>query len=271
MTSWGPGFVQKKGHSNLAYYHQVGFESYATEYFKMIRSILYAQDTLDFLFIFDKVNSYSSFISLFEQTLKKNAYIRHLPYYPSQGYNIADRTDLLQPIFQRGEKPNQPNFFKVFSSTFQLQDVVVEKIHNIFLSSEIPFTNILLGVCILPNQEDFTSVFNAIRRLHIPPHEPMNIWVDSKSRDDAQRFFDVCPSSWNVYSMWKTIPNPVITEEQKRNELYSSIGSLKALSHSKYLVGSHQVPSFRFVYCLDTRFHSPSYCIAYDSTSFSFF
>lgn len=271
MTSWGPGFVQKKGHSNLAYYHQVGFESFAAEYFKMIRSIMYSQDSLEFLFVFDKVNSYSSYISLFENTLKKNNYIRYLPYYPSQGYNVADRIDLLKPIIDRGPRVDKPDFFKLFVSCFQLQQFIYEKINEMYAKSEIPLTDILVSICLLPDQNDFTSIFDCIQRFSIGSTEPFTVFVHSQRREDAERFIEQCPSSWIVYTMWKTIPKTILTEEQKKNELYSYLGSLLAIVYSRYLVGSHHSPTFRFGYAIKPDFRNQTNALVFDRSSFSIF
>lgn len=269
MSSWGPGFVQKKGVSTLAFYHQVGFECYASEYFKMIRSVLYAQQTLDFLFIFDKVNSYSSFVSLFEHTLKKNNYIRYLQYFPSQGFNLNDRGDLVNPVVQQGPKIGQPNFFQLFEMNFQLQDSIREKINNIYSKYDIPYNATTLSICLLRDQQDFSPIFETIQKLNIKGE--INVFIHSQRREDAERFSELCPSSWHVDSMWKTVPHAIVTEEQRKDELYSFLGSLQSIKTSRYLVGSHQNPSYRFAYCVNSHFRNANYGVTYDASSFSYF
>jgi hypothetical protein len=270
MSSWGPGFVQKKGPMHLAYYHFVGFESFAAEYFKLIRSVIYTQNINEFLFVFDKVNSVSVSIGLFEYTLKKNDMIRFLLYYPTSGFHIGDRKDLLEPALQkRSIIPNVPNFFSIFVNLFKLQDKIRQAILQLYEKKEIPISSTeRLGLC-LHESVDFKKYFEKLK--HIPMQEPsFNLFL-SGTRDQCESFKSQCPSKWIIYSMWDTLPSNIVTEEQKMDVYHASLGSLICLENCESILGSFHDPVFRFLYCKEGKFRDPKRGIVLDSSSFSFF
>jgi hypothetical protein len=269
MSSWGPGFVQKKGHLNLSHYHHVGFESFAAEYFKLIRSVMYTQDLNEFLFVFDKVNSVSPSLGLFENTLKKNNYIRFLPYYPSSGFNVADRKDLVEPSIHKVVH-DRPSFFVLFKSIFQLQDKIKEAINKLYTKKEISILeNNRIGVCLTPIIE-FQRYIDQIQKKTSPPNKPLEIFVSS-TKEQYQAFKLICPSYWTLVSMWDVLPETIVTEEQKVDVFTASLGSLIALGQCEYILGSLDDPTFRFLFCQDGKFRDSTQGIVLDGSSFSYF
>ena len=272
MSSWGPGYVQKKGHMILPYHHFVGFGDYAEEFFKLVRSMYYAHHSNEFLFIFDKANSISPAIGLFESTLKRNAFSRYLPYYPSQGFNLSDRRDLLEPILQRSPFPDKHSFFSLFSSVFDLQDRIKNQIMQLYNRKEIsPFDGERIGVCLQGGQSEFSSLIERLGQFAKRPGDPVSLFVSCQSRDQYILFREQCPSNWIIVSMWETIPPSILTEEQRMDALYSFFGSLVALSYCSHLLGSFRNSAFTFVYCNEPRFRAHSTFIVLDGSSFSYF
>ncbi len=271
MSSWGPGFSIKKGHSTLSHYHHVGFDVYAKEYFKMVRSVIYTHRMREFLFVFDKVNVYSSYLSLFEQTLKKNNYVKYLPYYPSQGFSIADRKDIVEPTFYKQQPPDQLDFFGLFRSIFDLQDKIKSRIYDLYNEKELPFLEITYSICLLPDEQDFSKLIERAKQFSLPPSGLKTACIHCSSRDQYLKFREVCPSDWTVMSMWDAAPFPVVTEEQKLDSLYCYLGSLVSIQQSKYLIGSFQSPSFTFGYCIDPKFRVPENHAIVDGSKFSHF
>lgn len=272
MSSWGPGFVQKKGHMILPYYHFVGFDNYASEFVKLIRSIYYAYNSNEFLFIFDKANSASAGFALFESTLKRNNFSRFLPYYPSQGFNLSERRDLLEPVLQQGPRVDKMNFFSLFSSVFQLQDGIKNKIINIYARKNLSPTEYFeVGVCLVEGQTDFSSLIEKVTTFAKRPIDPLSVFVSSSSREQYRAFYEQCPSQWNVSSMWEMIAPIIVTEEQTLEILFAFIGSLILLSQSSHLVGSFKNSTFLFLYCKEAKFRIPSNLTILDGSSFSYF
>lgn len=272
MSSWGPGFVQRRGHTILPYYHLVGFGNYAHEYFKLIRSIYYAHQTDDFLFVFDKLNSITCTIGLFDSTLKKNNYIRFIPYFPSQGFDISSRNDLLVPVLQKLPSPTKLHFFPLFSSLFQLQQRTKEQITQVYDRKQISlYDSERLGICLQAGHTDFESLLKKISSFAKRPIDPLSLFVSSESREQYTSFRSQCPSHWLIVSMWETIPPTVLTDEQQLETLYSFLGALICLSNSSHLLGSFHDPVFRFLYCKEAKFRNPSNLSVMDSSSFSYF
>jgi hypothetical protein len=269
MSSWGPGFVQQRGHINLSHYHQVGFGSFAEEYFKLIRSVMYTQSLKEFLFVFDKMNSASTSIGLFEYTLKKNNYIRFIPYYPSSGFSIADRKDLLEPSIHK-HIPDRPSFFSLFASIFNLQDKIKDSIHKLYDTKEVPmFAEKRLGVC-LRDGDSFDEIKAKIQPFLNQTKQSVNLFV-SAGRDQYRSFKQSCPSDWIIYSMWDTLPDTIVTGEQKMDVFYASLGMIVNLQHCDLLIGSFHDPVFRFLYCFEKKFRESSKRVVVDSSSFSYF
>ena len=272
MSSWGGGFVQKKGHMILPYYHSVAFGNYADEFFKLIRSIYYAQQTNEFLFVFDKLNSITHTIGLFEFTLKKNNYVRFLPYFPSQGFDISNRKDILEQAFQKPPSPEKLLFFPLFASVFDLQNKIKEQITKVYARKEISlFDGNRLGICLHNGQTDFQSLLNKISPFAKRPIDPVSLFVSSSSREQYKEFREKCPPHWLLVSMWETIPPTLLTEEQQLETLYSFLGAVVCLSDSVHLFGSFQDPVFRFMYCKEAKFRTPSNRTVMDGSSFSYF
>jgi hypothetical protein len=272
MSSWGPGFIQKKGHMILPYYHFVGFGDYADEFFKMVRSAYYSYQAKEFLFVFDKVNSVSGSFCLFESTLKRNTYSRFLPYYPSTGFNLGERHDLLNPVLQRLPIIDTLSFFQVFSAMFQLQDSMKPKIIQLYQRKDhSPVDQFQVGLCLLNGETNFTPILEKITRFAERPIDPLTVFVSCSSRDQYNQFRDQCPSQWKLLSMWDVLAPTIVTEEQKLETLYASIGSLIFLSNVVHLVGSFKHSAFRFVYCKEQRFRTPSNLTILDGSSFSYF
>jgi hypothetical protein len=272
MSSWGPGFVQKRGHAILPYYHFVGFGDYASEFFKLVRSIYYAYSSNEFLFIFDKANSASSSFALFESTLKRNSYARYLPYYPSQGFNINERRDLLEPILQQGARPDKMNFFSLFSSVFELQDGIKEKIINVYARKAIsPFNYFDVGVCLPEGQTEFSSLIEKLTKFPARPIDPLSIFVSCSTREQYMAFCKQSPSQWTLMSMWEIIPPILVTEEQHLEVLFAFLGSLISLSQCPHLIGSFKHSVFLFMYCKESKFRIPSNITLLDTSSFSYF
>jgi hypothetical protein len=272
MSSWGPGFVQKKGHMILPYYHFVGFGDYADEFFKLVRSIFYAYNANEFLFIFDKVNAVSGTFSLFESTLKKNNYSRFLSYYPSQGFNVCERRDLLEPILQRQPPHDTLSFFQVFTSIFDLQDKIKEQIHKLYGKKNLsPLDPYQVGVCLVDGQTEFASLLETITRFATRPIDPLSLFVSCSSREQYLNFRSQCPPQWTLVSMWELLPPIIVTEEQKLDVLYAYLGSLITLSNTPHLIGSFKSSTYRFLYCKESRFRDKTYSTRFDGSSFSFF
>jgi hypothetical protein len=272
MSSWGPGFVQKKGHMILPYYHFVGFGDYAHEFFKLVRSTYYAYNTNEFLFLFDKANSVSPTFPLFELTLKKNNYIRFLTYFPSQGFNISERKDLINPILQRAPQPDKISFFSLFASMFVLQDSMKEQIYKVYQRINIsPTENFQVGLCLLEKQTDFSSIVAKLLRFAARPVDPISVFVSCSTREQYMKFREECPSQWSVVSMWEIIPPTIVTEEQKLESLYSYLGSMILFTNCSHLMGSFNHSMFRFIYCKEARFRTPSNITVLDGSSFSYF
>jgi hypothetical protein len=269
MSSWGTGFVQK-GHMHLAHYHFVGFESFPAEYFKLIRSIVYTQNLNEFLFVFDKVNSVSVSIGLFEYTLKKNEFIRFLHYYPPSGFHIGDRKDLLEPALQkRSMIPNVPNFFSLFASIFKVQDKIKQAVLQLYEKKEVPIdSGMRLGLC-LHQGIDFKKYFEKLKQIPMQEYS-FNLFL-SGTREQCDSFKSQCPSKWIVYSMWDTLPSNIVTEEQKIDMYHASFGSLLCLDNCESIIGSFHDPVFRFLYCKEGKFRDPKRGIVLDSSSFSYF
>lgn len=272
MSSWGPGFVQKKGHMILPYHHFVGFGDYASEFFKLVRSMYYSYIANEFLFVFDKANSISPAFALFELTLKKNTHCRFLPYYPSQGFNISERRDLLEPILKQGPRADRIHFFGLFSSVFELQDQIKEKIQRIFQRKDLsPVQYFDVGLCLPPDQQEFTSIIEKLTKFAPRPVDPISVFVCSSTRDQYINFRSQCPTNWNICSMWELIVPVIVTEEQQLEALYAFIGSLIVLTQSPRLVGSFKNSSFVFMYCKEAKFRVPSNLTIVDGSSFSYF
>ena len=272
MSSWGPGFVQKKGHMILPYYHYVGFDNYASEFVKLVRSIYYAYHASEFLFIFDKANSANAGFALFESTLKRNNFARFLPYYPSQGFNLSDRRDLLEPILKQGPKHDKMNFFSLFSSVFQLQDGTKDKIIKIYARKGLsPLDYFEVGVCLLEGQTEFSSLIQKLTTFAKRPIDPLSVFVSSSSREQYRAFHEQCPSQWTVSSMWEMTAPIIVTEEQTLDILFAFIGSLILLSQCSHLVGSFKNSTFLFMYCKEDKFRIPSNLTILDNSSFSYF
>ena len=270
MSSWGPGFAQAKGHRNLSHYHHVGFECFATEYFKLIRSLMYTQNLNEFLFVYDKINSVSVSIGLFDHTLKKNEFIRFLPYFPTSGFNIADRNDLLQDAFQRRALiPNVPTFFTLFRTVFSLQSTIKDHITSLYLKNEIPiYLEERIGVC-LQEGLDFSLYLTKLKS-YLSEHNRLTLFLVGP-RSLCEEFKSQIPTEWTVQSMWDTVPSNIVTEEQKMDVFHASLGVFVCLEHSKLVVGSFRHPVFRFMYCKESRFRDPSQGVVVDDSSFSFF
>lgn len=272
MSSWGPGFIQKRGHMILPYYHFVGFGDYAIEFFKLVRSMYYSYLANEFLFVFDKVNSISPTFPLFELTLKKNNSSRYLSYYPSQGFNICDRRDLLEPLLKQPTKIDKVSFFSFFSMVFDLQTQVKEKIVRIYERKKLTLTEQFnVGVCLIEGQQTYDAILERIKKLANRPIDPVSVFVNSASRDEYIKFREQCPSNWTISSMWETIPPIIVTEEQKIDTLYAFLGSLILLSHCPHIIGSFKNSSFLFLYCKEERFRIPSNVTIVDGSSFSYF
>lgn len=272
MSSWGPGFVQKKGHMILPYYHFVGFGDYADEFFKFVRSLFYAYQSNEFMFVFDKVNSASTTIGLFEYTLKRNNVSRYLSYYPTQGFNIGERRDILETMFQRGYHPDKLNFFSFFTSIFELQDKIKEQIMSLYGRAEISlFETDRIGVCLDAGESDFSSLIEKLSTFAARPGDPLSVFVSSFSKDQATQFRNQCPTNWKVVSHWDTLPPVIQTEEQKLEILVAFLGALVGLSYCSHLIGKFQHPVFRFLYCKEAKFRTPSNTTVLDSSSFSYF
>lgn len=272
MSSWGPGFVQKRGHMILPYYHFVGIGDFADEFFKLVRSIFYAHQTNEFLFVFDKINSISTNIGLFESTLKKNSFSRYLSYYPTQGFNLAERRDILEPVLQQGPRPDKKNFFPLFSTVFDLTDKIKQQIHTVYERYEISlFDGERIGVCLMEEMTDFSNLVPKLASFAPRHGDPVSMFVSTSSRDQYNSFRSQCPTNWKVVSMWDTIPPLIQTEEQKLDTLASFLGSLVALGDCSHLVGSFRQPSFRFVYSKEAKFRIPSNLTVLDGSSFSYF
>lgn len=272
MSSWGPGFAQKKGHMILPYHHFVGFDDYADEFFKLVRSTFYAYSTNEFLFVFDKANSIQSSFSLFESTLKRSPHLRYLSYYPSQGFNLRDRSDLLRPILERGPQNNKLSFFALCTTLFALQDSVRDSINKVYSrKGQNIYEQCDVGLCLLDNSTDLQSLVEKIRRFAKRPIDPLSVFVATRTRDSYLQFRNLCPSNWTVYSQWETIPPILTTEEQKLDILYSYLGSVHALSTCTHLVGSFHHPIFKLLYCLESRFRAVNGITVLDGSSFSYF
>jgi hypothetical protein len=269
MSSWGPGFVKSRANVNLSHYHYVSFGSFQEEYFKLVRSVMYTLNLKEFLFVFDKVNSVSSSIGLFEYTLKKNSFIRFLPYYPSTGFNIGDRKDLVEPAIHKNV-PDRPSFFQVFSTMFSLQDKVKQSIQKIYDKTDISvFTEKRIGVCISDGDDVMISIAKLQTYLSNST-KLLNIFVSS-SKEQYQAFKQACPSDWIVYSMWDALPSIIKTEEQKMDVFYALLGSIKHLVDCYILLGSHRNTMFRFLYCKEEKFRNPMNGVVLDGSSFSYF
>lgn len=272
MSSWGPGYVQKRGHMLLPYHHFVGMSDYANEFFKLILSVFYAHQSNEFLFLFDKVNSVSTNIGLFEFTLKKNNYIRFLSYYPSQGFNIAERRDLLEPVIQRGHGIDKQSFFALFSQVFTLQDKIKQHIINLYNRYDVSlFDADKVGLCLQENATNFSHEIAKVAQFASRPGDSVSVFLSTSSRDQYKVFQSQCPTNWKCTSMWDTIPPVIQTEEQKIDALASFLGSLVALENCRHLIGSFHHPSFRFLYCKDAKYRTPSNITVLDGSSFSHF
>jgi hypothetical protein len=272
MSSWGPGFVQKRGHMILPYHHFVGFGDYADEFFKLVRSTYYAYSANEFLFVFDKANSIQASYSLFESTLKRATYIRYLSYYPSQGFNLCERADLVNPILQRGPQHEKLSFFSLCSTLFVFQDSIKGHIYTVYQRKNLGFVEPYdVGLCLVEGQSEFSSIVERITRFAKRPIDPLSVFVSTKSREQYIQFRDACPKQWTVVSMWETIPAILVTEEQKLDSLYSYLGSIILLSQCTHLMGSFNHSIFRLLYSNEPRFRTPSSITVLDGSSFSYF
>ena len=269
MSSWGPGFAKPRTNVNLSHYHHASVGSFQEEYFKLVRSVMYTLNLKEFLFVFDKVNSVSSSIGLFEYTLKKNSFIRFLPYYPSTGFNIGDRKDLVEPAIHK-HVPDRPSFFKLFSMMFDLQDRIKQSIQKVYDRTEVPlFAEKRIGVC-LSDKDDSMVFITKLRSYASNTSKSFNVFVSS-SKEQYQAFKQACPSDWIVYSMWDALPPLIKTEEQKMDVFYALLGSIYSLEHCDILLGTHHDTMFRFLYCKEEKFRNPSKGVVIDGSSFSYF
>lgn len=272
MSSWGPGFVQKKGHMILPYHHFVGFGDYADEFFKLVRSTYYAYSANEFLFVFDKANSIKAGYSLFESTLKRASYLRYLSYYPSQGFNLCERADLVNPILQRGPRPEKLSFFSLCSILFVFQDSIKTQIHKVYQQKNLNVVETYdIGLCLLPGQTEFSPILERILQFAKRPIDPLSVFVSTNSREQYLQFRGSCPKQWTVVSIWETIPEILVTEEQKLDSLYSYLGSIIVLTNCTHLMGSFNHSIFRLLYCKEPRFRTPSAITVLDGSSFSYF
>ncbi len=251
MTSWGPGFAKPKGIQNLSYYHQSGFQSYAQEFFDLCVSVTYAQDTKNFLFVFDMINSVGAEFLLFQHTLKKNPFIRYLPYYPTTGYNIKDRTDLTHPIALRGAIPDKDDLFKIAPQLFHLQEKIREKNNVFFQKHELHAQDYAAVVCVSPTQEDPQVYVQAMQFL---PRTERSIYIVCSSLEVFERFCREFPSCWQLFSIHMTRELHTQTQEQKINRMYLEIGELERMRSAPDLIGTFDDVRCRLAGLLEKRY-----------------
>ncbi len=251
MTSWGPGFPKAKGVQILPYYHMTGFASYAEEFFEICISAVYTQDTNNFLFVFDMINPIGSDFLLFQNTLKKNGFLRFLPYYPSSGFNIKDRKDLTKPIALRPPVADKDDIFKIAPKLFDLHERIREVNSKFFSKHELHYSDYPVVVCVSPTDEHPSAYLQA---LHFLPREPLNIYVICSSLDVFEQFRKAFPSCWTLESIHMTKELHTHTQEQKIQRLFLEIGELQQLRSAPNVVGTYDDIRCRVLGLLDKRF-----------------
>jgi hypothetical protein len=248
MSSWGPGFSQRKGVNLLPYYHLSGMGDYAHEFLELVKSVKYAQNTNDFLFVFDVLNGVSHEFLLFQNTIKKNQFIRFLPYYPSSGFQLNGRQDLLEPVVHI-RFPDRPDIYQLAQLMFDFQDRVFEGAYTQLAELDVPGGPYSVGV-LLHSPEYDDKILDIVRETLAsdPPKDPM-IFVQSPSYERYQEFLAKCPSSWTVHSVWKK-PHRFDTLEHKVKSLHLKLIEIKFLRECAILVGSMDQSITRLLYCL---------------------
>lgn len=269
MTSWGPGFPKPKGIQTLPYYHMTGFGSYAEEFFEICVSAIYAQDTNNFLFVFDMINSIGSDFLLFQNTLKKNSFLRFLPYYPTTGFNIKDRKDLTKPIVLRAPLPDKDDIYRIAPKIFDLQDKIREKNNLFFERYELQQQEYAAVICVSPNREDPEPYLQAAQFL---PREPLTLYVVCSSLNTLERFQKVFPSCWKLESIHQTKELHTQTQEQKIQRLLLEIGELQRLRFAPHVIGTFDDIRCRVIGLLEKRFRETGLSFhAIDGKFFSLF
>lgn len=252
MASWERVFSKRTGVQVLPYYHMSGCDGYAKEFFDLCLSVLYAQKTNDFVFVFDMINPVSAEFSYFQTTLKKNNFIRHLPYFPSSGFQLRGRQDLIQPILDDGKRPDKIFIYEIAKSLFQFQDKVREKYIEFFTRFEVPGDgSYSVGVCI----SSVPDIQNCLNKLgDIPRDKTVSVYLQCPSRDLFEQCKQAFPRQWTVSSIQMTGELHTQTTEQKTTRLYAELGELMILLNCPILVGSFENPICRLMGLLSQKF-----------------
>lgn len=252
MSSWTTASSQRKGVQILPYYHQSGFASFAQEFFDLCISVTYAQDTRTFLFVFDMINSVSTEFLLFQNTLKKNMFVRYLSYFPSSGFNLKERPDLTHPIAERRPLPDKDHIFDLAPQLFQVQEKVHEITSKFFQRHELGQRDYSGIVCISPDNEDPMPYLEKLQSL--PRDSSVCLYIVAPSLEVFQRFQKAFPSVWSLESIHTTGDLQTVTLEQKIRRFYLEVGEFQRLHTAQFVVGSYRDVRCRLLGLLQKRF-----------------
>lgn len=253
MASWERVSAKRTGVQILPYYHMSGMDGFAKEFMDLCLSTLYAQKTNDFLWVFDVINPITTEICYFQKVLKKNNLIRFLPYFPSSGFQIRGRQDLIQPIVERGKLPDKIFIYDIARSLFDIQDKVRETNIMFFEKHEIPREGVYqAGILLHPSCTDFSVYLNKLG--DIPRDNTVFVYVACSNRETFEACKKAFPSQWNVISLHMTGELHTQTTEQKIKRYFLEIAELVVLRNCPILVGTFQDPVAMFMGLLENRF-----------------
>lgn len=252
MSSWTSGVSLKKGVHSLPYYHQCGFSDFASEFFDLCISVTYAQDTKNFLFVLDIMNSVSSEFLYFQNTLKKNMLLRYLPYFPSTGFNLKDRKDLTRPIALQGPVVDKQSVFDLAPLLFTIQDKVRERANQFFERHELGKKEYKAIVCVSPTCLDPIPYLHQLSS--VERNDTVALYIVAPSLDIVERFRKAFPPMWTLESIHTTHDLHTSTLEQKINRHYLEVAEFQRLYDAPIVIGSYQDIRCRLLGILSKRF-----------------